>query len=108
MEQFWSKIFENCAEQGLTRIKDQNVVLTISMKFVNKCSQCRFSIAYRIESEVFVSIHIVNVIPYCLQRDVCLSIVLNDISQVINVLISPLALMKPYTGTFPHPINSKT
>lgn len=53
-----------------------------------------------IESEIFVAVHVVVVVPYYIEWDLGLSVILHDVFHDGEVPVAPSALVKPYKFQF--------
>lgn len=78
-----------------TRVKDENVMLATLVKLLDELLELVFRVVDGVGGEVQVALHVVDVIPHGVQRNVSLLVVLHNVSQVLHILVSPSALMEP-------------
>lgn len=53
-----------------------------------------------IESEIFVAVHVIVVVPDYIERDFGLSVILHDVFHDGEIPVAPSALVKPYNFQF--------
>jgi hypothetical protein len=81
----------------ITRVENQDILLPIDVELLHKSAHFIFVVADGIESEILVSVHVVDVIPHGIQGDVCLLVVLHHRLELIYSVVTPPALVETYT-----------
>ena len=77
-------------------IHHHNVMLIMTMQEVDKLADFFEWKAIRIQSEDFAAVHVINICPHCFEGDMVGTVVGNDRSDLIDILVAITALMKPY------------
>ena len=81
----------------ITRVENQDILLPIDVELLHKIAHFIFVVADGIESEILVSVHVVDVIPHGIQGDVCLLVILHHRLELIHSVVTPPALVEAYT-----------
>ena len=76
------------------RVHHHDVVLVVRMEILHHLSDLLQREAHLVQGEDTATIHVVNIRPHSLQRNMGMAVVGNDLGNLVGILVSVAALVE--------------